>query len=159
MPWGSTKLVLGFVFSQFHCGQKVESDKHDFFSCIAGLVRDMVGQQLELIVKTNFPEKRNNRETNPTNKQHPHTRQAPSQAESPGKFTSQVKQVKHTRPSQPLKDSLPPSSNSPRCPCLDVSHINICTLIPRRVSNVWKTSTLELIRTLSRLPPFLRNSP
>ena len=42
-----------------------------FFSCIAGLVRDMVGQQLELIVKTNFPEKKNNRKKKqPTNNAH-----------------------------------------------------------------------------------------
>ena len=38
---------------------------------------------------------------------------------------------------------------------LDVSHINICTWILRRVSYVWlQTSSLELIRALSSLPPF-----
>ena len=39
--------------------------------------------------------------------------------------------------------------------CLDVSHINICTWVLRRVSYVWlQTSSLELIRALSSLPPF-----
>ena len=38
---------------------------------------------------------------------------------------------------------------------LDVSHINICTWILRRVSYAWlQTSSLELIRALSSLPPF-----
>ena len=124
------------------------------FSCIAGLVRDMVGQQLELVeIETNFPEKGKQQRSKPTN-QHPHPSQAPGQAEKPGKFANKVKQVKQTRPSQPLKGSLPPCSNPPCCPCLDVSHINICTWILRRVSNVWQRSSLELIRTLSSLPPF-----
>ena len=38
---------------------------------------------------------------------------------------------------------------------LNVSHINICPWILRRVSNVWlQTSSLELIRALPSLPPF-----
>ena len=118
----------------------------------------MVGQQLELAeIEIKFPRKNKNQQrTKPNkNKQHPHTNQAPGQADLPGKFANYVRQVKQTRPSQPLKGSLPPCSTPPRCPCLDVSHINICTRILRRVSNVWlQTSSLELIRTLTSLPPF-----
>ena len=56
-----------------------------FFSCIAGQVRDMVGQQLELACDWDqiSPKDRNQQQTHPNkqqNKQHPHTSQGTGQA-------------------------------------------------------------------------------
>ena len=63
--------------------------------------------------------------------------------------------MKQARPSQPLKCSRPPCSTPPRCQVLDVSHINICTCILRRVTYVWlQTSSVDLISALPSLPPF-----
>ena len=61
-----------------------------WFSHIAGLVRDMVGQQLELVeMEDKFPRnKKTTKKQNQTNKQHPHPSQAPRQAEKPGKFAN-----------------------------------------------------------------------
>ena len=70
-----------------------------FFSCIAVLVRDIVGQQLEWVTKkSNFPESKSQQKqhTNQT-KQHP---QKAKPGKDPGKFANKVKQVKHPRPSQ-----------------------------------------------------------
>ena len=57
-----------------------------FFSCVAGLVRDMVGQQLELVeIENKFPRKKEtNKEQNQTNTKntHTHTSQEPGQAVS-----------------------------------------------------------------------------
>ena len=112
---------------------------------------------------------------NPKQKQHPHNQTNTNTTQKtnthtkarrqPGNMTREICKLGETRwnksPSQPLKCSLPPCSSSPCCPCLDVLHVNICTWVLRWVSNVWQSSTLELVRTLSSLPPLcaILNSP
>ena len=112
-----------------------------FFPCIAGLVRDIVGQQLELVkIEDKFPRKqtKNQQETtNPTTKQHPQKAKPPARQRS--REICKLGETGETSAplSKPLKRSLPPSSIAPRCPCLYVFHINVCTRAPRRVSNIW----------------------
>ena len=66
--------------------------KRSFFSCIAGLVRDLVGQQREWACdwKQISPKKEANNQPNKTNKQkqHTHTSQGTSQAKWSGKFAN-----------------------------------------------------------------------
>ena len=129
------------------------------FSCIAGQVRDMVGQQLEFVWDWNqiSPEERNPQGTKPNkDKQNPHT----SQGTRPGKPTREICKLSETRWN--IRAPLSPSNVLVHrvvllhvVQWLDVSHINICTWVLRRVSYVWlQTSSLELIRALSSLPPF-----
>ena len=91
-----------------------------FFSCIAGLVRDLVGQQLEWACdwKQISPKKETNNQPNKTNNQNNTHTQAKARARqtSQGNLQTKWNQVKHTRPSQPLKCSRPPCSTPPRCP-------------------------------------------
>ena len=108
-----------------------------FFSCIAVLVRDIVGQQLEWVKKEiKFPRKQKPTRTNTPTKQS-NTHKKPNQAKIQGNLQTRWNRWNVRVPLKPLTSSLPPSSIAPRCPCLDVFHINVCTRIPRRVSNIW----------------------
>ena len=147
----------------FHSKRTLKQEVLSFFSCIAGLVRDMVGQQLELVeieikfpgrskpTKTTKPQTNQRQQATPTHK--PGTRPVVFQGNLQKRWNKWNKRAPLS-PSNVLFHR-PPCSTPPRCPCLDVSHINICTRIRRRVSNVWlQTSSLDLIRTLTCLPPF-----
>ena len=108
-----------------------------FFSCIAVLVRDIVGQQLEWVKKEiKFPRKQKPTRTNTPTKQS-NTHKKPNQAKIQGNLQTRWNRWNVRVPLKPLTSSLPPSSIAPRCPCLDVFHINVCTRITRRVSNIW----------------------
>ena len=88
-----------------------------FFSCIAGQVRDMVGQQLEWACDWDqiSPKKETNNQPNKTNKtSNTHTQaKARARQNSQGNLQTKWNQVKHTRPSQPLICSRPPCSTPP----------------------------------------------
>ena len=109
-----------------------------FFSCIAVLVRDIVGQQLEWVkIENKFPPKAKANKNKHTTKQPT----KPNQAKIQGNLQKRWNRWNVRVPLKPLTSSLPPSSIAPRCPCLDVSHINVCTRIPRRVSREWLPHT------------------
>ena len=122
----------------------------------------MVGQLLEMVkTEENLPgNETKDKKTTPTQQSHKknHKQQHPQKAPRPaGKTTREICKLGETgetkRPSQPLKSSLPPCSTPPCCSLLDVLQVNICSWVLRQVTNVWQTSTLELVRTLSSLPP------
>ena len=75
-----------------------------FFSCIAVLVRDIVGQQLERVKKEiKFSRKQKPTKTNTPTKPHQPNKTPPTKTrpgKDPGKFANKVKQVKRPRPSQ-----------------------------------------------------------
>ena len=57
-----------------------------FFSCIAGLVRDMVGQQLELVeIEIKFPRTKTNTQQR-TKQSNTHTQTRHQATDLPGKF-------------------------------------------------------------------------
>ena len=133
-----------------HCGYLIEFhtvyvmvDNRDlanhklFFSCIAVLVlrhcRSTTGKSEERKQISPKAKANKNKHTNQT-KQHP---QKPNQAKIQGNLQTRWNRWNVRVPLKPLTSSLPPSSIAPRCPCLDVFHINVCTRIPRRVSNIW----------------------
>ena len=74
-----------------------------FFSCIAGLVRDLVGQQLEWASdwKQISPKKETNNQSNKTTTKNNTDTQAKARARqnSQGNLQTKWNQVKHTRPS------------------------------------------------------------
>ena len=70
--------------------------KDFFFSCIAVLVRDIVGQQLDWVKKENkVPRKQKPTRTN-TQQTNAHKTKP---GRDPGRFAKKVKQVKRPRPS------------------------------------------------------------
>ena len=90
-----------------------------FFPCLAGLVRDLVGQQLEWTCdwKQISPKKetKNHPTKQTTTTTHTH-RPRREPGKSQGNLQTKWNQVKHARPSQPLKCSRPPCSTPSRCP-------------------------------------------
>ena len=69
----------------------VSSDGFFFFSCIAGLVRDMVGQQLELVeIEDKFPRKKENNQNKTKQTSNTHT-QARHQARQKSQGNLQTK--------------------------------------------------------------------
>ena len=120
----------------------------DFFSCIAGQVRDMVGQQLEFVKDWNqiSPEERNQQTTT---KQKSNTQHKPKhQARQTYQANLQTKWNKWN-----IRALLSPSNVLVHrvvllqvVQWLDVSHIYICTWILRRVSRrhllIWYVPSL-----------------
>ena len=137
MLHGSTKVVVRAVAPlSANTNHKVAMSLGIFFSCIAVLVRDIVGQQLEWVKKeAKFPRKQ--KPTRPTHQPDKATPTKPNQAKIQGNLQTRWNKWNVRVPLKPLTSSLPPSSIAPRCPCLDVCHINVCTRIPRQVSNIW----------------------
>ena len=125
-----------------------------FFPCIAGRVRDMAGQQLEILLKLRriscsvsleVKNKKNQEQTNTKpNKTHPPT--TTKSDNTAREFAKLGETSETTRPSQPLIGSLPPCSTPSSHPRSDVGHIYICTSLLRRVSYVWlQPTSLELL--------------
>ena len=74
---------------------------------------------MSLWLRTNFPKERNQQPTQQTTTKtsNAHTQaKARARQNSQGNLQTKWNQVKHTRPSQPLKCSRPPCSTPPRCP-------------------------------------------
>ena len=91
-----------------------------FFFLHCRLVRDMVGQQLEWACdweQISLMKETNNQPNKNQQQQHTHTQaKARARQNSQGNLQTKWNQVKHMRPSQPLKCSRPPCSAPPRCP-------------------------------------------
>ena len=137
-PWSWVRLFLwqffglGVVGYQTNFNRKATNwtkKKDFFFSCIAGRVRDIVGQLLEFwlkeLITAEIPWKQANNQTKTQPKQHKHQTTAPQ----PGKFAKLGEtRWDTTRPSQPLIGSLPPCSNPPRRPlfrCQPYLHLHL----------------------------------
>ena len=97
--------ILQTTLSLYSLKTIVYGPQNIFFSCIAGLVRDMVGQQLELVeIVTNFPKNK---------KQQQQTTHEPGTG--PGRNAREICKLSETN-----------ETRNP-CQCLDVNQINTCT--------------------------------